>query len=200
MSNGSNAPQGLRPVRYLDGSPWNGAFQKYNIASAYATNIFMFDPVTTLIDGTIGIGVAGAACRGVFLGCEYTQTDGTYKFSPYWPASTAVLTGTTVLAKIADDPNLVFDMQETNGSDLAGTALALADRGLNINFDVGPGTTATGMSTSSINNGTEATTATLNLKILDLSPTVGNVVGDFANWLVAWNNHQFRGGTGSVGV
>lgn len=200
MSDGTNAPWGLKPVRYADGSPWNGGFNKYNIADTYSTSIFMYDPVATLADGTIGIGVAGSACRGIFLGCEYTAADGTYKFSPYWPASTAILTGTTALAKVADDPNLVFDMQETNGSGAAGTALALADRGLNINFYLGTGTTATGMSGASINNVSKATTATLNLKILDLSPREGNVVGSFANWLVAWNNHQFKGGTGTAGV
>lgn len=200
MSYGTNAPWGLKPVRYADGSPWNGGFNKYNIADAYATSIFTGDPVTTLADGTIGIGVAGSACRGVFLGCEYMSAGGVYTFSPYWPASTSVMTGSEIIAKVADDPNLVFNMQETNGSGAAGTALALADRGFNVNFYLGTGSTATGLSGASIDNSTEANTATLNLKILDLAPVPGNVVGSFANWLVAWNNHQFKGGTGTAGV
>lgn len=200
MSYGTNAPQGLVPVCYLNGTPWNGAFTAYNIASAYSTSIFYGDPVTQLSDGTIGIGAAGSVCLGVFVGCEYYQTDGTYKFSAYWPASTAILTGSTVIAKVADDPNLVFDVQETNGSSAAGTPLALADRNLNINFVLGTGTTATGQSTTSLNNTTEATTPTLNLKILSLSPVPGNVVGAFANWRVTWNNHVFKGGTGTSGV
>lgn len=201
MSFGTNAPQGLVPVRYLNGSPWNGATNQYNIASAYATSLFTGDPVTTLADGTIGIGVAGAACRGVFMGVKYIATNGTPIFSPYWPASTVAQTGTTPQALIADDPNLVFSVQETNAAQTgAGTPLALADRGLNINFVVGTGNTATGQSTTSLNNETEAVTSTLNLKILDLDPTPGNVVGNYANWLVTWNNHQFKGGQGTTGV
>lgn len=205
MTYNSNGPNGLRPVRYRSGSPWTGATNQYNIASGYATGLFNGDPVTTLSDGTIGIGVAGASCRGIFTGTKYTQTDGTVvpgggsSGGNFWPASTTVQTGTTAIALIMDDNNVILTAQETNGSSAAGTALALADRGLNINFAVGTGNTRTGMSGASINNTTEATTSTLNLKIIDLDPTVGNAVGSFANWLVAWNVQQFQS-VGTVGV
>jgi hypothetical protein len=76
--------------------------------------------------------------------------------------------------------------------------LALADRGLNANFLYTAGSTATGQSAVSLNNATEADTATLNLKILQLDPTPGNAVGNFANWLVVLNNHLYR--TGVTGV
>lgn len=205
MTYNSNGPNGLRPVRYRSGSPWNGATNQYNIASGYATGLFNGDPVTTLSDGTIGIGVAGASCRGIFMGTKYTQTDGTVvpgggsSGGNFWPASTTVQTGTTAIALIMDDNNVILTAQETNGSSAAGTPIALADRGLNINFAVGTGNTRTGMSGASINNTTEATTSTLNLKIIDLDPTVGNAVGSFANWLVAWNVQQFQS-VGTVGV
>lgn len=206
MAYNTNAPFGLRPVRYRSGSPWNGALNQYAITSAYATGLFNGDPVTTLSDGSIGIGVAGAACRGVFMGCKYTQTDGTYvpgggtAGGNFWPASTTVQTGTTPYALIMDDNNVIMSAQETNGSGAAGTALALADRGLNINFYAGSGgSTRTGISSFSINNATEATTSTLNLKIIDLDPYTGNAVGSYANWLVAWNVQQFQS-VGTVGV
>lgn len=200
MAYGTNAAWGLLPVRYKNGTPYNGATNQYNIASAYATALYTGDPVVTLSDGTIGIGVAGVACRGVFMGCKFTDTTSTYKILPYWPAAQTLLTGSTCEALIADDPDLVFNMQETNGSGAAGTPLALADRGLNINFYIAAGSTRTGLSAASIDNATEATTATLNLKILDLTPYPGNVVGSFANWLVCWNNHQLMAGTGTSGV
>lgn len=199
MSYGTNAPQGLVIKRYLNGTPYNGATNDYQIASGYPTNIFTDDPVIPLSDGTIGIGVAGSPCLGTFQGCKYTSTLGVYTFSPYWPASTTVQTGTTVTALIADDPNLVFSVQETNGSSAAGTPLALADRNLNINFAVGSGNTATGKSTTSINNTTEQTTSTLNLKILGLDNYPGNVVGSFANWEVTWNAHVLKS-AGTTGV
>lgn len=200
MSYNTNAPQGLRPYRYGNGSLYNGAVNKYNIASAYGTAIFQFDPVTVLSDGTIGIAVAGAACLGVFMGVKYTDTTGFFWHRPNWIASTTLATGTVAEALIADDPNLWFDVQETDAAGAAGTPLALADRNLNINFRIGSGNAATGQSTTSINNASEATTATLNLKIMDLSPYPGNAVGNYANWLVSWNNHIFKGGTGTAGV
>jgi hypothetical protein len=99
---------------------------------------------------------------------------------------------------VIDDPNTVFSIQETNASGAAGTPLALADRGLNINFLYTAGSTSTGSSAVSINNASEADTSTLNCKILQLDPTPGNAVGAFANWLVVLNNHFYRGGVTGV--
>lgn len=198
MSYGTNAPQGLVPVRYLNGAPWNDATNEYPIASGYSSNIGKGDPVAALSDGTIGIGVAGATCRGVFMGCKFYQPDGTFRFQNNWIASTTIASNTTVMALIADDPNLVFNVQETDGSGNAGTPLALADVNLNINFRIGT-PTSIGISTSSINNATENTTSTLNLKLLGLMPYPGNVVGSFANWLVTWNVHDFKS-VGTAGV
>ena len=199
MAYGTNAAQGLVIVGRIDGSPWNGAVREYPIASGYATAIGTNDPVISLADGTIGIGVAGSPARGVFLGCKYTDTSGVFQRKPNWVASTTVLTGTVPIALVADDPNLLFDVQETNGSGAAGTALALADRNLNIDFLIGAPNARTGISTTSINNATEAATATLNLKIIGLSPRPGNVVGSFANWLCAWNTHELKS-VGTTGL
>ena len=194
MSYGTNAPNGFQPVKKLDGSAWTGATNPYQITSTYATALFRGDPVTTLADGTLGVGVAGATCVGVFWGVKYTDSTGVVKFMNYWPGNPGVLTGSVVEALVIDDPNTVFSIQETSGTGTAGTPLALADRGLNINFLYTAGSTSTGSSAVSINNATEADTATLNCKILQLDPTPGNAVGAFANWLVVLNNHLYKGG------
>lgn len=198
MSYGTNAPNGFQPVKKLDGSAWTGATNPYQIASTYATALFRGDPVTTLADGTLGVGVAGATCVGVFWGVKYTDSTGVVKFMNYWPGNPGVLTGSVVEALVIDDPNTVFSIQETSGTGTAGTPLALADRGLNINFLYTAGSTSTGSSAVSINNATEADTNTLNCKILQLDPTPGNAVGAFANWLVTLNNHFYRGGTTGI--
>ena len=194
MSYGTNAPNGFQPVKKLDGSAWTGATNPYQIANAYATALFRGDPVTILTDGTLGVGVAGSTCVGVFWGVKYTDSTGVVKFMNYWPGTPGVLTGSVVEALVIDDPNTVFSIQETNASGAAGTPLALADRGLNINFLYTSGSTSTGSSAVSINNATEADTSTLNCKILQLDPTPGNAVGAFANWLVVLNNHLYKGG------
>jgi hypothetical protein len=200
MSYGTNAPMGLVPVRKLDGSAWTGQLTTYRLASGYGTAIFKGDPVTLLDNGTIGIGVAGAAIIGVFAGVQYIpSTGGLPVNSPNWVASTATLGAAAAQAMVIDDPNVVFTMQETNAAGTgAGTPLALTDVGLNANFRVGAGIAATGQSTTSINNETEDTTNTLNVQILGLDPYPGNVVGNFANWLVRINNHRFRAGTTGV--
>lgn len=198
MSYGTNAPNGFQPVKKLDGSAWTGATNPYQIANAYATALFRGDPVTTLADGTLGVGVAGATVVGVFWGVKFTDSTGRVRFENYWPGNPGVLTGSVVEALVIDDPNTVFSVQETSGTGTAGTPLTLADRGLNINFLYTAGSTATGTSAVSINNATEADTAALNCKILQLDPTPGNAIGAFANWHVVLNNHFYRGGVTGI--
>jgi len=198
MSIGTNAPNGFQPVRKLDGSAWTGATNSYQIANAYATALYRGDPVTILADGTLGVGVAGAACVGVFWGVKFIDNTGRVRFENFWPGNPGVLTGSTVEALVIDDPDTVFSVQETNNLGAAGTNLTLADVGLNINFLYTAGTPATGNSAVSIDNTTDAVTSTLNCKILSLDPTPGNAVGAFANWLVIFNNHRYRSGIAGV--
>lgn len=198
MAYGTNAPQGLVPVKKLDGSAWTGATNPYQIANVYATAIFRGDPVAVLADGTLGVGVAGSTITGVFWGVKFIDSTGRVRFENYWPGNPGVLTGSTVEALVIDDFNTVFTIQETSGTGTAGTPLALADRGLNANFLYTAGSTATGTSAVSLNNATEADTSTLNLKILQLDPTPGNVVGAFANWQVIMNNQSYRAGVTGI--
>lgn len=202
--NGTNAPFGLKPVRLQNGGAYTGGGTPYTIASAYGTSIFSGDPVVTLADGTIGIGVAGSAILGVLDHVEYQPATGQPYFG-YWLASSTAKTGTTITAYVHDNPEIIFQVQESDGSGTAGTPLALADVFLNANFYVGTGNGAInpeGQSGTTINNATEQTTATLNLKILGLSPFAPGVnpVGNFAVWDVVINNHQLKGGTGTAGT
>ena len=198
MAYGTNAPQGLVPVKKLDGSAWTGATNPYQITNTYATAIFRGDPVTISASGVLEVGAAGAACVGVFWGVKFTDSTGRVRFENYWPGNPGVLTGSVVEALVIDDPNTVFTIQETSGTGTAGTPLALTDRGLNANFLYTAGSTATGTSAVSLNNATEADTSTLNLKILQLDPTPGNAIGAFANWLVIMNNQSYRAGVTGI--
>lgn len=198
MAYGTNAPNGLRPVKKLDGSAWTGQTTSYPVASGYGTSLFKGDPVTLLADGTLGIGVAGSAIIGVFFGIQYTDAAGNIVNSPYWAASSTTRGSVNATAFVVDDPNVVFTIQESDGAGAAGTPLTAADVGLNANFAVGTGSTATGNSGASLNNTTEAVTSTLNLKILGLDLYPGNAIGAFANWLVVINNHRYRGGVAGI--
>jgi hypothetical protein len=152
-----DTPSGLKPVRYRSGAPYNGACNPYAIASDYGTALYVGDPVTrtgtanaaalTAVGaGSFPIGtlpqiektVAGDSNSdaerqtGVIVGFAASPAAGLDK--QYNPASTARV------AYVADDPNLVFEIQ-ANG------AIPAASIGLTAIFIyTHPGSTATGIS------------------------------------------------------
>ncbi len=194
MSYGTNAPQGLSPVNYLGGATWNNQYTEYDIASGYATSLFTNDPVTFLADGTIGIAVAGGPTAGVFAGVKYYDALGNFQNLPVWTAATATLNGGVAKALIIDDPNVLFDIQCSVGNL---TQLLLNS---NANFVAGAGNSRTGLSGYALDFGTLAVGATLNLKVLHLTPNPTNQFGNYANVIVQINNNPLRGSTGSLGV
>lgn len=192
--NGTNAPYGLKPVMTLTGAPWTESIRTYRIASAYPTSIFQGDPVIPLNDGTIGIGVAGSVTLGIFNGCQYYAANGQFIDSPYWPASTSVLAGSTVKAYVICDPHVIYSVQTNNA-----TGLTLTQINNNANFAIATGSTATGQSATVLDLSSANTTSTLNLKILDLDPAQGN---DFSvaynSVLVTINNSFFNAGVAGI--
>lgn len=180
----ADAPSGLSPVRYLSGSPYSGAGTVYTTAAGDSTAIFVGDPVkitgaAQTIDGVTYPDVAQAASTNVVVGVVVAVLPDTRDSLTYRAASTVRR------LLVADDPNLLFEIQEVSG----GTALTAAAIGLNANFVVGSGNTSTGMSGVELNNATEATTNTLDLKIHNVVNRPDNEIGEHAKWLVRLNNH-----------
>jgi hypothetical protein len=196
MSN-VNAPRGLTPVRHRNGAPYNGAARQYYHDSGNGVGIFIGDLVTATGGSTfVNLGGAiqsmanvvqsatGDVFQGVCVGVLQDNRDSLI----YCAAST----GRIIL--VADDPNLLFQAQETN----SGTALTANDVELNINVVVGSGSTVTGFSAMTLDNSTEATTNTLDLKIIEqlnspdndpgASVSAGSLPGQF---LVSINRHRF---------
>lgn len=201
MTYGTNAPLGFQPVSLKSGAAWTGNTNAYPIlSSGYATSIFRGDPVAQQSDGTMGIGVAGSAIRGVANGVKYIDTSGNVQWRSYYPANTAAATGTTIELEVIDDPNVMYTIQEANAAGTAGTPIALTDVNQNYNFHSGTGNTASGNSGFWLDNSTGGTTATNNLKLMWLDKSIGNVVGAYANWIVELNNAELNAGTGTVGV
>jgi hypothetical protein len=198
----ANTPFGLRPVRYLNGAPWNGQVTRYHVKSNYAVDLFIGDPVvmtgdTAAYPATVNgipadglpnvqIGVAGSAWVGAIVGFEVNP--GALDVI-YGPASTARI------ALVADDPNLIFEMQEIG----TGTPLAATDQGLNANGVAASGSTVTGLSGWVIDNTTEATSNTLNVKLMRLVQRADmEGYGAYAKWEVMINNHLYRAGATGV--
>lgn len=183
-----NVSLGFVPVRYLSGAPYNGAFNQYSVAAGNGTAIMIGDPVTTAgvgtgqtINGQFFLDVVRAATGDVITGVVVGVQPVTSASLPYRAASTQRI------LYVADDPNLLFEIEEVG----TGTALAVNDIGLNVNFVVASGSTVTGYSGVTVDNTTEATTNTLDLKLIGLKNAADNDVGVNAKWLVRLNRHRY---------
>ncbi len=180
------APYGLKPVRYLSGAPYNGAFNLYSVAAGYGTAIYIGDPVVDIgtgqtINGGVYKDVQLAATTDVMTGVVIGVLPTTRDSLTYRAASTQRL------LMVADDPNLVFECQEQS----TGTPLAVDDIGFNISFNAGTPSTYTGLSGLTLKTDTEANTNTLALKLIGLVNRPDNAIGLSANWLVRINRHRY---------
>jgi hypothetical protein len=180
-----NAPFGLKPVRMMSGAPYSGGQSRYRIASGATTPIFQGDLVTQLTAGVLGRHSATGTVPivGVFNGVSYTNSSGEQIFSNYYEGS---ITSSDIMAQVIDDPNVVFEVQ-------CNAAFPVAD--LFGNFDIVDGSpvgdTKSGRSNTECAVSTGATTATLPLKVLDISedPDNSDVGSTDTNVLCVIQNH-----------
>lgn len=199
----ANRPSGFSPVQYLNGSPWNGQARIYSIAAAYATALYIGDPVkssgTADANGVPGIilGATTGALRGVIVGLGSAEglianpknLDITYR-----PAAAQA---TDWYAMVVDDPDVLFEVQENAN----GTALAATEIGLNTISVSGTGSGfVSGWMLASATDATPANTATLQLRLMGLVRRQQNAFGAYAKHLVKINVHELGTGTGAAGV
>lgn len=192
-----NAPMGLVPVADFAGAPYNGSVRQYIHASGDGVAIFIGDLVTatgTSVFVNLGGGlqsfpiVAQSATGDVFQGVCIGVLPLNRDSAIYAAASTQTI------VFVADDPNILCIAQDTN----SGTPLTANDVELNVNVVVGSGSTVTGFSAMTLDNTTEQTTNTLDLKIvgqyLDPSNDLGSTVSSgtaAGRFLVKLNRHRF---------
>lgn len=187
----ANTKFGLLPVRTLNGSPYNGGFNVYAIPASDGTAVFLGDPVKLAgtgeaVNGQGYVDVIQAATGDKIVGVVVAVLPDTRDSLVYRAASTLRLVA------VADDPNLLFEIQESSG----GTALTLNDMGLNANFVVAAGSTTTGRSGVELDNSTPpATTNTFDLKIVSVANRADNdsTTASSANikWIVRINRHVY---------
>lgn len=197
----ANQPSGLAPVRYLSGSPWNGAANLYVIKAADANGFYVGDPVTTIGNaGSDGNGIpavtlaaAGAAVRGVIIAIGKGPAGGPMIDFNNLTAVQRPSGAQAVdyYALVVDDPDVLFEIQEAG----AGAVLTQASVNRNANFNLGTRTAGLALSPAYLDNNTVNTTATLNLKLFGLAQRKDNGFGQYAKWLVKINNHEFSAGT-----
>ena len=195
-----DAPYGLKPVNLIGGQVFAGATRLMEIASGYATSIFYGDLVKRVTGGTIekDTGTTTATPSGVFLGCQFTNAStGQFQQQQFYPASTAVAAGTKIFAFVADDPDTLFQVVSCSGTTVV-AAMGIAAIGTNIALIQNAGSTTTGNSAVAIDEGTETTTNTLPIRIIDVVRETATGADAFVEFIVKINAtmHQYNNSTG----
>lgn len=200
---------GFKPVKHLNGSPYNGQCNIYEVAASETIPVFVGDLVklsdaaATSFYPAVEAPIAAAATSGLYVGAvvgiintkwdpvEGKMTAGSMALDT--PQYRAASTKQFVL--VADSPDLIFEA-EADGS------CALASIGLNVGVVEGSGSasvgsTTTGASGMQVDISSVATTSTLPLQIVGAPNRVDNeMAASYNKVLVRINTHAY----GSVGV
>jgi len=194
-----DAAFGLRPYKMLgEGANTNGvSTYKIQLTGTAGTSSVIYEgtPVIPLANGLIDIvGNANGGTvplLGVFLGCNYTDLNGTPTFANKWPGTAAVMAGTEATALVAAHPDQLF---------LINCNAAAADDLVHENANFA--TATSGNATSGISTGELAVSTAdegsgsdvLNLRIIGFEDSPANddalAAGRLA--IVMLNNHFYR--------
>jgi hypothetical protein len=171
MANIDN-PHGLRSlgVTTSGGQPEVEEFLKL---VGYATAIYRGDAVARAADGAVQIPATPGTTYISGVSLEKS------------PASTAAT------MRVITSPDCLFEAQ-------ADGTLLEADMGLNANLIYGSGNATTGISGHEINSATEATTATLDVKLRKKLALPDNEYGDYVRIEIVINKHRMNPGVAGV--
>lgn len=197
----ADRPFGLCPIRHKNGAPYNGAVTPYYVPATYATALFVGDPVvvtgtsnTAEVEGYIpgslpeinkATAAGGNYLTGAIVSFGLNRDDLSKKHKPALTES---------IVWVADDPDLIFEIQED------GDTTPLAATSVSANADLiftASGSAVTGLSGAELDSDTVNTTATLQLRIISIVNRQDNAIGEFAKWNVAINLHTQRRALGA---
>jgi len=208
MANVDN-PSGLTPVRYLNGAPYNGQARAYYHVATDAAAIYIGSPVSLSADGSNAAAVGGfdigtlgmvkhaaaggstARIVGVCVAVDPLNGAG----SDGRDSTIYCAASTERVIWVADDPNIIFEIQEDNDT----SDLAAAD--VNTNADLiatSAGSDVTGLSGWELDSSSKAVTATLDCHIISKSKIPGNELGAHCKWDVTINLHQYS--SNNIGI
>jgi hypothetical protein len=198
MANADIARGGV-PVRHRNGAPYNGAANVYYVPSTYDTALYVGDPVLVVTDASDANGVPTVALATAGGGTYITGfiTSLAFHGDPAIPvlrdSGRYHAASTEGYVLVADDPDLLFEIQE----DGVGGAMGAGAAGRNVDLVSGTGSTVTGWSGWELDSNTLATSNTVQMRIIaaveraDNDATLTN-----AKWLCAVNLHSQRNLTG----
>ena len=201
---------GFRPVKHINGSPYNGQCNIYEVAAGEAVPVFIGDFVNLsnsdstsgypAVEAQVDAADADQNIVGAVVGIINGKLDpdgamSTGSISLDTPVYRAASTKTFVL--VADAPDLIFE-------GMADGAVALASVGLNAKLVCGSGSASTGSTTTGasgmqMETAGLATTSTFPLQLVGIVKRIDNEANAVGNRvLVRINTHAFGNGVTSV--
>ena len=207
MSNVSRV-NGFRPVKHINGSPYNGQCNIYECPAGEAVPVFIGDFVNlSNSDATAGYPAVEAQVDAAdadlnIVGCVVGIING--KLDPDGLMSTGSISldtpvyrvaSTKTFVLVADSPDLIFE-------GMADGAVAVASVGLNAKLVCGSGSASTGSTTTGasgmqMETAGIATTSTFPLQLVGIVKRIDNEANAVGNRvLVRINTHAY----GSAGV
>lgn len=199
---------GFRPVKTLS-SPWAGQVETFFMPASDGTVVMVGDAVALLGDARAATGAptvtrlatATGIPVGIVVGISFTGQGDLTNIPPVNDLNTPVYrrASTDRYITVCVDPNVYYEVQLAGAGPAAATVTAAV--GLNGQFTLTAGNTATGASGMQLDSAGQATTATLPLKIVGFPNRPDNIPGDpFFSYWVKLNTSQYAVGTGTLGA
>jgi len=189
-----SAPYGLQAINRVDGLPYAGAIRQVPVD--VSTQIYNGDIVRIASGGKIekstvtddSTGAAANNTVGVFVGCQYVNSQGQTVQAQYYPGNGAT---SSALAFVVDDPMAAFKVAVTASNGAMSTVNGSVV-GTNIVVRQGTGSNTTGDSGVSVvaTNGVGSATA-LPLRVIAVVPDTAATATTFTEVIVKFNNHQY---------
>jgi hypothetical protein len=179
----TDRPFGFKPVRYSSGRAYTGAARRYKKEAS--TIIGIGDPVviTGTAEATTAIALVDRAAAGsgtitgVVVGMDPQRSD---------LSKNHLAAADTGYVMVADDPDLVFEIQEDGDS---GT-IAITDVGEFCDIVVADANTTTGMSQVELDSSNAGTGD--QVRIMGMVQREDNELGANAKWEVMINEHTYK--------
>ena len=192
-----SAPYGLKPINRIDGLPYAGATRLIPIASTYNTAIYNGDIVNiasggTVAKSTVTVDSTTAAANytaGVFMGCQYVNTQGQVVQAQYYPGNVAA---TSAYAYVVDDPLALFKVAVTFSGNATVTTVNQSVVGTNMSVRQGTGNATSGDSGVSVYaTNAQGNSVVLPMRAIAVVPETATGANAYTEVLVKINNHQY---------
>jgi hypothetical protein len=192
-----DAPFGLKPVRHLNGSPWNGQTIRMLIEDDDDTSYFVGDPVT--ITGTAGVDdTSGIIVADIAVATVSNRIYGvvcSVEPKPDNLSRTYLKTLDGGYLNVCCDPDVIYEVQDDGTAALTGDVL-----GANAMLTADTaGSTTTGLSGWELDASIVGANITYQLQVMGISQRPDNAFGVNCIWEVLISLHILKTHNAAVG-